>query len=298
MWDSKSYWLKSKLYIKKAMENRQNQWEYPFWCSLSLEHLARALITKLHPVLNADPQNEGLHIMYALGFHLIEQPKTIPIHSVLARLQKLVPEFQKPHKDFCDYFLVLRNQEVHSGKLAFESLNLAKWQPRFFEVCRLFSELLGHKLDELLGTDLAGAAIKIINAMKSKKVSMVKKEISIFKKKFNSKTKNEKLDLKKRSESLFLSSGSFTKIECPACGCWGRLDGDFVKAAEPRYEDDLLIAEHIFLARIFACVSCGLKLNDIEEIHIAGLNSTFSSDVATNLHELFESEYYEDYMNM
>lgn len=88
MWDSKGYWLKAKVYIEKAHAYRHSEPEFALWSALALEFLARAALTKIHPVLNADPR-EDTHLLYALGYQIQGQPRSIPIHSVYIRLEKI-----------------------------------------------------------------------------------------------------------------------------------------------------------------------------------------------------------------
>ena len=71
-WDPGEYWLKSRAYQARAVEMGRDEPERSFWRSLALEHLLRAALTSVHPALNADPQNEGLHLMYAFGIEIRE----------------------------------------------------------------------------------------------------------------------------------------------------------------------------------------------------------------------------------
>src|SRR5439155_23530746 len=90
VWDSEQYWKKAIRYAEMASEPEREAWERPFWLSLALEFLARASLTSIHPALNADPQDEGLHLLYGFGYELKGQPKSLPIHSVFLRLQKIL----------------------------------------------------------------------------------------------------------------------------------------------------------------------------------------------------------------
>src|SRR5260370_861815 len=83
IWDSDQYWKKAIRYAEIASQTERERWERPFWLSLALEFLARSALTKIHPALNADPEGEGLNLLYAFGFELKGQPKSLPIHAVL-----------------------------------------------------------------------------------------------------------------------------------------------------------------------------------------------------------------------
>jgi hypothetical protein len=141
IWDSDQYWKKAVRYAEMASEPERGSWERPFWLSLALEFLARASLTKIHPALNADPEGEGNNLLYAFGYELKGQPKSLPIRAVFLRLQKILPEtFTKPRREFCDYFSNLRNQELHTSELPFESLREANWLARCYDVCLVLCE--------------------------------------------------------------------------------------------------------------------------------------------------------------
>jgi len=299
MWDPERYYLKAKVYMQKANEYGQDRWEHPFWCSLSLELLARAALTKVHPVLNADPQNEGKHIMHALGFNIIAQPKSIPIHSVIARLEKIIDDFGDTHKTFCEYFFVIRSQELHSSELSCEGLNPARWQARFYDTCKILCEYVSKSLKDYLGEDIEKVAIQMIATAKSDKIGKVKKKIHEHKVVFENKPPGEQENLKREFESRSKDwENEYTRNNCPACDCFARLKGDYIKDSAPVYQDDDFYVERLYLAKEFECFACDLKLSDLEEIQIAEVDPSFSQKISTSLHELFEPEYEMEYENM
>src|SRR5215510_7722505 len=109
-WDPNLLWNKAVSYANRASDGVAGE-ETLFSC-LALELLARAALTAIHPALNADPQNEGAHIMYACGIPMrAGQPKSVPVHAVFARLEAAYPVF-KPHRPICEYLITLRNEEV------------------------------------------------------------------------------------------------------------------------------------------------------------------------------------------
>jgi hypothetical protein len=149
-------------------------------------------LTSIHPALNADPEDEGLHLLYGFGYELKGQPKSFPIHSVFLRLQKILPqEFTKPRREFCDYFSNLRNQELHTSELPFESLSETKWLARYYDVCEVLCKHLGKALPDLFGEE-ADSAQALIRALKAEKMSSVKSKIAAHKKVFEEKRPDEK----------------------------------------------------------------------------------------------------------
>src|SRR4051794_2172325 len=97
MWDPEQYWLKARVYARRSLDDGKGDWERAFWSALALEFLARCALTSIHPALNADPRDET-NLFYAFGYDIKGQPRSLPVHAVLGRLEKLVEEFDKPTK--------------------------------------------------------------------------------------------------------------------------------------------------------------------------------------------------------
>jgi hypothetical protein len=66
-WDSEGLWKKAKLFMDRANEHDQSSPEFAFFASLCVECLGRSALTKIHPVLNADPRDDS-NILYACGY--------------------------------------------------------------------------------------------------------------------------------------------------------------------------------------------------------------------------------------
>ena len=131
MWSEQDYWSKGQLYIRRAQLAEADEGLYAFWMALAMEFIARAALSKVSPVLNADPK-EVDSILFALGEGDAGRLKTVPLHSVFERCVKVVDGFEEPHRNFCGFLGVQRNEELHTGTLAFENLKAS----------RLASELL------------------------------------------------------------------------------------------------------------------------------------------------------------
>lgn len=298
IWEATDYWRKAQLYAQRALEDGREVWERAFWSALGLEFLARATLSNIHPALNADPQSE-LNLFYAFGFDIKGQPRSLPVHAVLGRLERLVPEFDKPTREFCDFFIIVRNRELHTGELAFEGLAEAEWLPRYYRASGILCASLGHQLNELVGPETASTAEKLIAALESDKLADVKKAIAAHRAVFEGKEEEEKERLKVEQEVLARTwLGAAQAATCPACGAVAKLSGELERESEPMYQEGLLVVEQTYLANRLECGACDLVLRDIQEIHHAGLNPHFTRLIETDLHAYFEPEYYDEYNNM
>ncbi len=297
-WDPETLWLKAKVYFDKANEFDHNQSEFPLWSALALELLARAALAHIHPTLNADPTDPN-NLLFAIGFEIAGQPRSIPVHAVHLRLEKTVPGFGKVQRELCDYMAFLRNEELHSGELAFEGLKESKWLPRFYEVCKVLCESMGKTLADFTGSEIALSAERLITGQRREIESSVKSKIAAHRKVFSDKTPEDQSSARAIAEARAgLLRAGLTLQDCPACGSKGLLRGELIKELKPRYEDELLLVAQEFLAVAFKCPVCDLAFQSLEEIAHSGIEPRFTQERATELHELFEPEYDGDYMNM
>lgn len=298
MWSTEGLWLKAKLFIDKANAVDHASSDFPFWSVLSIEFLARAALTNIHPSLNADPR-EDVNLLYACGVEISGQPKSLPVHSVYIRLEKIIPRFGKLQREFCDYFSLLRNQELHTAELPFENIKASSWLPRCYEVCEILCESLNKTLNEYLGDEVATSALKLISTLAKETEHGVKSKVAAHRKVFAERGEEERKRLRSKAElALAVLEPGLTTHECPACKSEGMLKGELIKELKPVYEEEQLVVDQEYLASEFKCLACGLTLHSVEEIAHAGIEPTFSHRRATDLHELFQPEFDYEYDNM
>ena len=299
-WSSHGYWLKSKTYLARAVEAGRHNEERALWRSLSLEHLLRSALTHVHPALNADPQNEGNNLLYAFGFNVQGEPRSIPVHSVTSRLEKIIEPFKKPEREFCDFFLMKRNEEMHTADVPFATMAEAEWSPRYYEVCKILNEFIGHTLEEYFGPEEAASAGQVIQARQSAKLGDVKKRIARHEAAFVSLSDQarEALATAQSAAASGWLDEHLTGTKCPACGSVSRLTGTLERTSEPIYKEGAFMVEKVFLANTLVCGACALHLRDIEEVLLAGVQPHFSALVHTDLHEFYEPDEDHFYMNM
>lgn len=300
VWDSEQYWKKAVSYVEMAEEPERATWERPFWLSLALEFLARSALTKIHPALNADPEGDGNNLLYAFGYEVKGQPKSLPIHAVLLRLQKILPEiFTKPRREFCDFFANTRNQELHTAELAFASLAESKWLARFYDVCLVLCDHLGKNPNELFGSEIAKTAKGLVTTLRTEKIGTVNERIAAHRKVFDAKSQQEQDEAKTKVTAVSWQWGRLRKAhDCPACKNKAVLQGHIESTSRPYYDGEGLMQKITVLADRLDCISCGLALADIEELHVAGIEPHFTYTEETELHDYHEYDHEAEYDNM
>jgi hypothetical protein len=298
MWDADALWLKAKVFIDKANALDHGNPDFGLWSSLALEFLGRAALSRIHPALNADPKNEE-NLFYALGIFLVEQPRSIPAHSVSARLGKLTPGFGKSQTAVFDYMALRRNVELHTGDLGFAGISTGTWLPGFYSACKVLCDSMGKTLADFLGPEAGAAAETIVAAFANAQEKAVKDKVSRHKKEFEAKPAEEQSKLKEEAErrTTMLRLGAVPH-DCPACGSKGILTGKLIKQLEPVYEDGGLMVNLEYLAEEFRSFACGLHLTSVDEVGLAGINLRFTEKRATSLHDRFQPEWDDEYENM
>jgi len=297
-WDSTQMFLKAKAYSDRANSLAHDDPEFPLWSALALELLARSALTKLHPVLNADNRDQG-NIFFALGLPSTTQPRSLPAHSVFLRLEKLVPEFGQAQRELCDFVTLLRNEELHTAGVPFESLKESQWLPRYYDVCTILCKFLGKSLQEFLGDAIATAAEGVVKSLKQEILTAVKTRIATHARAFVGRPAEEQAAMKLKAAAASAGLKSWQrKDNCPACGSDGVVTGDLIQELAPQFADGRLYLDEEYLATGFDCAACELGLRLVEEITVAGIEPRFTGRRDTSLHELYEPEFMEEYDNM
>ena len=300
MWSEDEYWSKGQLYIRRSQLAQSEEGLSAFWMALAMEFIARAALSKVSPVLNADPQQVE-NILFALGFEGAGNPKTVPLHSVFLRCVRVVDGFEDPHRKFCDFLGVQRNEELHSGGLPFENLKLQDWLQSYYEVLDILCRHLERNLDDLLGQEESEGAREMLKSNAEGLQSSVKQSIAAHKRVFDGKSEEDKQQLHSDALIHSLSGSRVTALSdlvvCPACFCRGLLTGRPVRRSRPYYEDESLLEDVTGLSETYSCHACGLNLPTASQIRWSGIEPQFTVTIETDLHIQQEFEYYEEYMN-
>jgi hypothetical protein len=297
-WNSDGLWKKAKLFMDKANESDHASSEFAFHASLALECLGRSALTKVHPVLNADPR-EDTSILYACGYSFAK-PRSLPAHAVFLRLEKIVDPFQKQHREVCEFLALQRNAHVHTADLPYENLGTDKWIARFYETVAVLHDFLGKPLEQFLGKQGAKMAGELIKTLNESVLKAVKKKIAAYHAVFETKSDEEKKKLLDAASSIFaiVTNHNQHLCACPACQGNGMLTGSRFKELAEQYSDGELYHDVEYLSAFFQCNACELSFSSIEEIAHAGLPTHFKKMESTSLHDLYEPDHYQEYDNM
>jgi hypothetical protein len=296
-WETEGLWKKAKLFMDQAGEHDQSSPEFAFFASLSVECLGRSALTKIHPVLNADPRDD-LNILYACGYPFAK-PRSLPAHSVFLRLEKVIDAFQSNHRELCEFLALQRNAHVHTADLPYEGLSTNKWLARFYDTVWVLHDHLGKPLAQFLGENGAGMATELIKTLNASVLKAVKDKIAAHRNVFNGKQNDEQQTLFHIAASTLAFPGNNQEVcKCPSCAGKAALTGKRYKELPEQYADGELNMNVEYLAIAFMCKACGLSFSTIEEIAHAELPTHFTKVESTTLHDLYEHDHYQEYDNM
>ena len=100
-------------------------------------------------------------------------PKSVHAKTVFARCSVFIPEFTDGMSGHCLIMANRRNEELHSGKAAFEGLDNSGWLPATYEVMDVVLRSIGATFEGFLGSEHAPSAV----AMLKDRRDMIKKEV-------------------------------------------------------------------------------------------------------------------------
>jgi hypothetical protein len=300
-WTVDTLWAKGKAYLAQAFSEDRDGERFPFYATLGLVFVARAVLAKRHPVLLADPQ-DGENILYACGLPATAKPKSIPAATVLRRLRLLIDTFSEQDIALCTLLFDLRNRELHTGELAFQGISTGQWIVDFYRVLTKLVEHLGYKLSDIIGADEANAAAELIAASLSDKTAEVKKRIGQLKGKIGILSANE-LEERRKAHAFHLKNaiftsglGSFSSC-CPCCASTAFITGRKIGVTPERIVAGEVKFQTIYSPIRFECKVCGLTLEGYEELRVEGLGDQIINDDVHDPVEYFNIDV-EDYIDM
>src|SRR6266404_2401445 len=241
-WSSDTLSNKAKVYLARAFEQDRKSELFPFYCSLGLEFLARAALASKHPALLADPQ-DGNNILYAFGFPTTAKPMAIPAKTVYSRLKFVVEDFTDDDLSLCLLMSELRNQEVHTGTLAFTDFPTGKWIAGFYRVIQKIVKRLGIELEDILGKTEAAHAATLVSQAHQDVTKQVRERVGKLKSKITVLSAAEIAERRAKHELKFVSArltsgiGVFSR-KCPACESSGALVATPIGATPTRLKGD------------------------------------------------------------
>lgn len=291
MWDYDSLIGKAQLYFQRAEEHpHADDDEFALWVLLGLEFLLRAPLARIHSSLLAAP--EGNSVLHAVGVTTVNDPKSVPSHTVIDRLGHVVPSFDGNRQSEARQLLGLRNNELHTGSAALASVGSDVWLPRFTRVAEVLSAHLGLAIEDLIGEEIAALGRTLVDAEDKRLCSDVASRISAAKLFFQQLQPAEVAARRPMSQAL--PRKATEAVQCPSCGEETHLALNPVRTTNEQVIDDEFVRDVILVATGLSCGVCGLRLDGPAEVQCAGLPQQLTRKESESLFERVMSDYVDD----
>lgn len=288
-WSYDSLFAKGQVYMERAFLADRNSSLFPFWASLGFELIGRATLSKIHHSLISYPR-EGNNILHAFGYVSIskEPPKTIGAKTIFLRLRIIVPDFTEPDEQFCQAFINMRNEELHTGTPIFEGYPTNSWLTKFYKAIKTLLLSQDKTLEDFIGKKEAEIAEEMITEFKKELTAKVNEKIKKYRDVFNDLDKKDQ-ELKIANSPKLISEfvlneklyGNSKKEKCSSCSNDALLSGKFISQSQPKVNTDVITVSNNILPVEFRCFCCGIKITGNGELSVAKLGGQFAieSDV-------------------
>jgi transcription elongation factor Elf1 len=238
--------------------------------SLSLELLARSALSKIHPVLLADPREQD-NIHYAFGINPKNNPKSIQSKTVFARCSVFIDGFTDKMSAHCLIVADRRNAELHSGAAPFEEIGNSIWLPATYEVMEVLLTHLGTDFSDFL-SEHGPVAIESLKDRRDTIKKDVQEKLSASRKSYGLLTEEEREKRISDADEVIAKWLKVAKLpkksECPACKNAAIIGGETVGRNPVRIdEDELSIKREVrVLPNRLRCPFCNLTLSSFQEM--------------------------------
>lgn len=294
-----AFWLKSKLFINRAIDadSERTEDEKRLWASLGLELLAKWALAKTSRVLVVDPEHGGGEQLYnALGLKESPGHVTVTATTAFKRCDALYKSFDaNAAKRFSD----ARNEYVHGFEFPIMHLPDNVWWSQYWSLVSVL--LAAHALDpsSLVGYSRASMVEEHLEEnshwLEQRAASLIE-SAKLNLRRFESDLMSAKESDKWKSVGSLTAGMRYTSsVKCPACGHPGTVEGDDMNSFTAGPTVDSFgdrFYEVGFSGDYFSCETCHLVLDSWNLILKAGLDEEFYVEVESDVY--MEPEYGND----
>ncbi|GAA4983481.1 hypothetical protein GCM10023205_61680 [Yinghuangia aomiensis] len=286
-YDHGALWVKAKLFINRAMDEDSSRTfdEKALWAALALELLAKSALSRVSPLLIAEPTEDGGNLLIASG--LVEGDArfiSVRAKTLFARCQRAFKPFNLKEASI---ITSARNEYLHGSAVGFLAVPSNVWWARYWAQASILVNALDRDIEEFVGDDREPTVMAHLD-QNAKNVEHRTEMLIERAKQRLSQHLDGTLPARIAAEwkpGLDRSIG-FTHRgiqSCPACGSNGTIEGDDItdtsaELVQVDEEDYEVIVNIIVAAEYFSCRNCQLVLDRYELIEQAGLPTTFETE--------------------
>ncbi|WP_447586892.1 hypothetical protein [Microbacterium lacticum] len=291
--DPDGLWIKSKLFINRALDANREFEEQAFWACSALELLGKCALAKVSPLLIANPVDDGNSLLVASGLTQ-GNATSVQAKAIWSRCQRAFKPFSEGE---ARKLSVGRNEYIHAAGVGFDAVPAHAWWPRYWSQVVILLNHMGLLVDDYVDRShvaLVNAALatrkETVRQQLEARIERSRTMLSQYRTGTLSARQLKEWDLKAQYPT---SHHSYT--ECPACGAEANLYGDEIVDMNVIYgsgdwgEPDVQVTLTVAPVALI-CDQCRLDLSGYDLLVEAGLDEGF--DVEGSADDIdYEPEY-------
>lgn len=286
-WDAEALWIKAKLFINRAHEDRRSFDERAMWASLALELLGKSALSRTSPLLIASPTEDGKNLLIATGLVTGQATfKSVTAKTVYERCSKAFKPFDCVR---ATRIAESRNAYLHGADPGFAEKPEEVWWPEFWGQAQILVEANDQDLHGFVGPVALPNVEKHLEKNKEHIKNVVQYRIARATHKWELLSGT---DVPETNPWLHAGLTYSTETKCPVCGRDALAEGEDAEDISMDFGDYSDYLEGIGPTATgtvhpvhFSCPTCGLTLDSWELVHEAGLDEPFEVQVDPGVYE-------------
>lgn len=293
--DPDGLWIKSKLFINRALDEDREFEEQAFWACSALELLGKSALARISPLLIANPTDDGASLLAASGVLEGRNVTSVQAKAVWSRCARVFKPFSEPEAKLLSYG---RNEYIHAAGIGFDSLPAHAWWPRFWSQ----AVVLLHHMDLIIDDYVDRRYVETVHDALATRKEALKQQLEARLERARTMLKQSQTEtlsprqLKEWELKTYFVTRYHSSVECPACRGDAALYGDEVIGQDVTYFDhetrgDPGVLVTLWVAPVaLVCEQCRLELSDSDLLAEAGLDEAF--EVEGDIDDIeYEPEY-------
>ena len=189
--------------------------------------------------------------------------KTFELDELIASFYTFFPEERQALRPYFRLLSRCRNASIHLSLPSFQRYELERTA---YLALSVFKILTGNKYSLSFYYHLTKEDEQFLSEYNEERIERVRRKIE------EAKENAKKIEAK--DIQILVDGWDVYETECLICGCGGMLTGD--TQVEADFDEDGIANPYlIFLADTFKCDGCGISLDDVKELQLAGMDIVY-----------------------
>lgn len=273
-WDHSRYLAKAQLYWGRATAHERESEEFLLNVAFMCEFLARAVLVRSSPSLNAASDSES--ILFSAGIEPRRPARTVDISEGLDRVSRIVTDITDSELAVAKLLIDIRNRELHSDESAMAALAKEITLPAIYAFIVKACQYMAHDPKILMGEEDGGMAIAVQEAANKDRKRRVGDLVRVQKDRFFSQNKEIQESSRAKAKAIGITAAVMKggqhlwREKCPVCSELGLMGGPPVGRSQPILRNKEIMQEVRVIPTVFECRCCDLNIRGLDELMAAG----------------------------